>query len=346
VLLAKRPGCDEALAGIAGGVSALGAMLPYTPIQWLLYFAASGAQAGTAWMQEPQDLILVMTSANPSGEPLVTGNEEAMRRLAGIADAFVVHDRDIAARCDDSLVRATHEGPPSCAAPAGTRRAPSACRARRHRCSPPAPGSRARCASRAGPKPSSRPTSATSTTAPPARRSTRRWRTCSRSSRSRPRRVPTTCIPISIPATSPRASRPSAAFRVRDPAPPRPHRGGVRGARARGPVLGLALDGVGMGTDGTAWGGELLRVDGARFSRLGTWASCGCPAAIAPRASPGAWRHPSCTRWGAAPRSPRASSGPARRSSWRCSSAAPTRLRRPPPAAGSMPPPHSWACAR
>ena len=47
-----------------------------------------------------------MTSANPHGEPLVIGNDEAQRRLVGIADAFLVHDREIVVRCDDSVLRA------------------------------------------------------------------------------------------------------------------------------------------------------------------------------------------------------------------------------------------------
>jgi hydrogenase maturation protein HypF len=52
-----------------------------------------------------------MTSANPHGEPLVIGNDEAIVRLTGIADAFLLHDRDIVIRCDDSVARATPAGP-------------------------------------------------------------------------------------------------------------------------------------------------------------------------------------------------------------------------------------------
>ena len=67
-----------------------GLMLPYTPLHHLL-------------MAEFD--LLVMTSANLTEEPLCADNDEARRRLEGIADAYLYHDRDIVLRCDDSIVR-------------------------------------------------------------------------------------------------------------------------------------------------------------------------------------------------------------------------------------------------
>lgn len=74
---------------VAPNLKYLGVMLPYTPLHHLL-------------MQEVK-VPLVMTSGNISEEPIAKDNDEALRRLAGIADYFIVHNRDIYARYDDSV---------------------------------------------------------------------------------------------------------------------------------------------------------------------------------------------------------------------------------------------------
>ena len=111
VLLQKKTGCDARLAGVAPGVARLGAMLPCTPLQYLLFHQAAGRPDGRPGWIAAQPLVLVMTSANAGGEPLIAANAEALARLGAIADAFVLHDRDIVVRCDDSVVRASGERP-------------------------------------------------------------------------------------------------------------------------------------------------------------------------------------------------------------------------------------------
>jgi hydrogenase maturation protein HypF len=91
IVLAKRRADGEVSSQVAPGNQYLGLMLPYTPLHLLLL-----AQAPAA---------LVMTSGNLSEEPLVHTNEAARARLAEMADAFLMHDRDIQVPCDDSVVR-------------------------------------------------------------------------------------------------------------------------------------------------------------------------------------------------------------------------------------------------
>ncbi len=108
--------------GLAPGLKVLGVMLPYTPLHLLL----------TQEMGRP----LVMTSGNLSSEPQITDVEEARTHLAGIADAFLMHDRDIANRIDDSVVKvmagrprmirvARGHSPASTPLPEGFEKAPS-----------------------------------------------------------------------------------------------------------------------------------------------------------------------------------------------------------------------------
>ena len=86
--------------GVAPNLDTLGVMLPYTPLHHLLI-----NQTDPILMKEPVPPVLVMTSGNFSEEPIVTGNQEALQYLSPLADAFLLHDRDIHVRCDDSVVR-------------------------------------------------------------------------------------------------------------------------------------------------------------------------------------------------------------------------------------------------
>ena len=93
----------------------LGVMLPHNPIHHLLfheaYRQAQGEPEGRQWLEQPQDLLLVMTSGNCSGEPLIRENQQALNKLQGIADVFLLHNRDIETRCDDSVWNGLTEPP-------------------------------------------------------------------------------------------------------------------------------------------------------------------------------------------------------------------------------------------
>jgi hydrogenase maturation protein HypF len=99
VLLERKP--DSAIApGIAPGQKSLGVMLPYTPLHYLLF---TDYPSGNSNTRTPS--ALVMTSGNLSEEPIAIHNDEARQRLAALADAYLMHNRDIHIRCDDSVIR-------------------------------------------------------------------------------------------------------------------------------------------------------------------------------------------------------------------------------------------------
>ncbi|MFI6284065.1 carbamoyltransferase HypF [Streptomyces sp. NPDC051018] len=100
VLLPRNPGGPLA-AGVCPGSPHVGLMLPYTPLHHLLL----GLDQDPAGPR-----ILVMTSGNRSGEPIVTDDVRARGTLAGIADAWLWYDREIAVGCDDSVVRVRRDG--------------------------------------------------------------------------------------------------------------------------------------------------------------------------------------------------------------------------------------------
>lgn len=254
VLVARRQGTAIA-EQVAPRTPLLGLLLPYSPLHRLLLSAA--------------DRPLVMTSGNLAEEPIACDNDEALQRLRGIADLFLVHDREIATRCDDSVARIV-SGKPLVL--------------RRARGYVPRPIRLSR--------PVKRPVLAVGghlkntfclavddmavlgphtgdLDGPDALRSLAdASERMAKLLRVNPEIIAHDLHP-SYASTQWALARPEAVkIGVQH------HHAHVASAMAEhglpGPVIGVAFDGTGYGADGTAWGGEVLRADLLGFERLAT----------------------------------------------------------------------------
>src|SRR5664279_5143544 len=271
--------------GVSNGLPTIGLFLPYTPLHWLVIWDLLGRPAGLDWMSTANDLALVATSANVAGEPIVIDGADARCRLAGIADAVADHDRAIVTRADDSLLRVV------AGAPAFLRRA---------RGFTPMPIRLAHevpCIVALGAQ-----LKATITVT--------RGREAFVSQHVGDLDTPDAVAfleetlrhmlsilevePVAVACDlHPDFATSRLAQRLGPPVIAVQHHHAHVAALAaehqvEGPLLGLSLDGFGLGSDGGAWGGELLCVDGDQFERLGHLAPL--PAPGGDRAAREPWR--------------------------------------------------------
>lgn len=274
IVLVRAADGSAIAPSVAPGLDTLGLMLPATPLHYLLFHEAAGRPQGRAWLAEPQALTLVMTSANPKGEPLVIGDEEAEDRLGDIADRIVGHDRAIEARTDDSVMRVIGGVPMTIRRARGwvpeaiklSRRLPpvlalgghlkvTACLTR---------GDEAFLSQHVGDLDD---------------RMTLRFLD---EAVARLRDV-LEVAPVAVACDGHpdfASSRCAGAFGLPVIAVQHHHAhvaAVLAEHRVDEPTLGMALDGYGMGLGGEAWGGELLWVDGARFERVGHLAPLALP---------------------------------------------------------------------
>ncbi|MEW5734747.1 MAG: carbamoyltransferase HypF [Thermodesulfobacteriota bacterium] len=237
---------------VSTGLASVGTMLPYAPVHHLLF--SRGFRA------------VVMTSANRSGEPLCIGNEEALARLSGVADGFLVHDRDIRVRCDDSVSHLVAGKARTMRRGRGLSPAPI-----RLSCETPqilACGAQEKnsiCLTRGKDAFVSQHIGDLDDFATYGYFTTAVTHLGSILGLS-PELVACDLHPD---YGSTRYARQSGlpALAVQH------HHAHIASVAAEhrlsGPLLGIALDGAGLGTDRTVWGGEVLLVEGARFTRLG-----------------------------------------------------------------------------
>ena len=255
VLLARREGSAIA-PEVSPDTPLVGLMLPYTPLHHLLL-----AETGRP---------LVMTSGNLSEEPIACGNAEAVARLSGIADGFLVHDRKIESRCDDSVVRVIAGKPTVLRRSRGwvPRSIPLAAPLSEPVLACGGHLKNTFCigigrAAYLGPHIGDLENFETLTAYEEAIDRLERFL------KVRPRLVAHDLHPGYVSTVYARDSRGGRKIPVQH------HHAHVASAMAEhglaGPVVGVAYDGTGYGTDGTAWGGEVLRADGAAYERAGTF---------------------------------------------------------------------------
>ncbi|MEW5982498.1 MAG: carbamoyltransferase HypF [Acidobacteriota bacterium] len=254
VIVDRRPESGLA-ANVAPHNPTVGLMLPYTPLHHLLLHDTG--------------LPLVMTSGNLGEEPLAYRNDEALARLAGIADAFLLHDREIETRCDDSVARVIASRPtvfrrsrgyvPRAIPIARAFREPVlACGAMLKNTFCIGTGETAYL----GPHVGDLENLETYESFEHAVERLQRFVGV------RPQILVHDLHPEYL---STRYARSRDDVRL---IPVQHHHAHVASVMAEhgldGPVLGIAYDGTGLGPDGAAWGGEFLLVDRAGFRRLAT----------------------------------------------------------------------------
>lgn len=265
----------EVLApSISPGLTRVGAMLAHAPLHHLLFWEAAGRPEGASWRDAANDFVIVATSANPGGEPLVIDDADAVRRLGGIADLIVGHDRPIVIRADDSVVQVID------GAPAFIRRAKGFV---------PEPidlGSDGPVVLAAGAHLKATVTVTRGREAFVSQHvgdldtvETVKFYRETAAHLMRLLDVTPDLVACDLHPDF-RSSQFAGTFDV-DVLPVQHHAAHVAAIAAEHgisePILGLALDGIGHGDDGAAWGGELMRVSGAGWERLGHLAPLALP---------------------------------------------------------------------
>ncbi len=314
-LLRRRDGSPLA-EDISPDTPFVGLMLPYTPLHHVLLelFAEQGRLPA-----------LVMTSGNLSSEPICLGNREALSRLSGMADVFLLHNRDILIRTDDSVVRpAPENGGPATGMDALFMR-----RARGYTPAPvflpPAPqGRKAPCVLGTGPELKATLCLTKGDQAFPSQHigdmenlaTLGFYKEIQAHLRDVLQVEPDLIVRDLHPdyMTSQVAGELAASIglaRGGEPLPVLPlqhHYAHIHAVlaehRHEGPAIGLALDGTGYGEDGTIWGGECLFVDSATLEhrRLAHFSTCALPGGEAAVREP--WRIAQAMLWQLGERAP------------------------------------------